>query len=113
MLIALFAALVAALLLVSGLVTWHLLGEVRRLRWEVQQLSAHGETPPQPRPEPTTSQTPLTHPREDVLTPTPLGPIEPEPDLTASRIASVTLAAPLVKVIAFGSGVRRALLEDS
>lgn len=35
-----------------------------------------------------------------------------DPDLTAARVASVTLAEPLIKVAAFTSGVRRALGEE-
>jgi hypothetical protein len=53
--------------------------------------------------------------REDdqVLMPTPLGPPEVEPDLRVSRVASVTLAGPLIKVAAFSHGVRRALAEET
>jgi len=35
-----------------------------------------------------------------------------DPDLTAARVASVTLAEPLIKVAAFTHGVRRALGEE-
>jgi len=35
-----------------------------------------------------------------------------DPDLTAARVASVTLAEPLIKVAAFAHGLRRALDEE-
>ncbi|MEJ7630672.1 MAG: hypothetical protein WKF54_13880 [Nocardioidaceae bacterium] len=94
MAIAVVLAAVMVVLLVA--LTLSLRRQVRRLGSEVRDLShvRHGED-------------------LAVIRPTPLGPPDVEPDLAATRVASVTLTGPLVKVAAFSHGVRRALAEDS
>jgi hypothetical protein len=52
-------------------------------------------------------------PDDDVLRPTPLGAPAVEPDLSTTRVASVTLSGPLLKVAAFSSGVRHAFEEET
>lgn len=50
---------------------------------------------------------------DDIIRPVPIGAGDVEPDLSDSRVASVTLAAPLIKVAALSHGVRRALSEEN
>lgn len=106
------AAIVAGGLALGLAIGMVLLGrQVGRLRAEVQVLAGgrhhvHEESRELRIPSPVA-------PDELVHTPTPLGPPEVEPDLSVARVASVTLAGPLIRVAAFSYGVRRALAEES
>ncbi len=110
---ALAVTLVMAVAVVLGVMTLLLGREVRRLRTEVRVLG-QGPHPvlPEPAAEPS-NPAPAAEQDDLVLTPTPLGPPEVELDLSVSRVASVTLSGPLIKVAAFSHGVRRALAEES
>jgi len=102
------AALVAAVVVLGlGALTLSLTRQVRRLGAEVRALT--------PLPEEGRDVTPAEadRHRDVVIRPTLLGPTEVEPDQGATRVASVTLSGPLIKVAAFSHGVRRALDEES
>jgi hypothetical protein len=71
------------------------------------------ETPPPAGALPSESVEPAEDERVDVTVITDLDDTADEVDLTASRVASVTLAGPLIKVAAFSHGVRQALDEES
>lgn len=114
---ALAVTLVGVVALGLAAVTFSLARQVRHLHGVVEALSR-----PQQRstPEPSTPEPVQPEPvqpeklRDDVaIRPTPLGPAEVEPDPSVTRVASVTLAGPLIKVAAFSHGVRRALAEES
>jgi hypothetical protein len=112
MTVAALAIIVAALVvLVLCAVTWGLGRQVRRLRTEVQVLA---DREPVAHVQPREAATPTPGLDGDlVLRPMPLGPADVDPDPSASRVASVTLAGPLIKVASFSHGVRRALAEES
>lgn len=106
--LALAVTLVGVVALALAAVTWSLVRQVRRLNVEVETLRQRREPVPA-EPEPVSPGT-----ADDlVIRPTPLGPVEVEPDPSGTRVASVTLASPLIKVAAFSHGVRRALTDDS
>jgi hypothetical protein len=110
--VTLVVAVAVAVTVVLTLLTLSLSRQVHRLRREVQGLAqTRGSTPDSPAVSPVVSQPP--HGGDLVVTPTLLGPLEAEPDLRMSRIGSVTLAGPLIKVAALSSGLRRALSEDA
>lgn len=109
------------LVLALGLLVWQLRSEVRRLKAEVTSLRlVHGSQPPGEDgpdrrpipPAPTLSSSDST--REPVPLITALAEDRPtnDDDLSAARIASVTLGPPLIKIAAFSSGVRRALSDE-
>ncbi len=109
---ALAVSFALAVALALGFVTVLLGRQVRRLQTQVQVLAESRVTALREEPR---ESVPPSPPREDdvVLTPTPIGPPDVELDLSVSRVASVTLAGPLIKVAAFSHGVRRALSEET
>jgi hypothetical protein len=109
---ALAVTFAVAVALMLAVVTVGLGRQVRRLQTEVQVLAQSRAAAV--REEPREPSAPSRAREGDlVLTPTPLGPPEVEPDLSVIRVVSVTLAGPLIKVAAFSHGVRRALAEES
>jgi hypothetical protein len=110
---ALAGTVAVAVALLLGVVVVHLAYQVRRLQAEVQTLVRSRDAAPREETvEPVATSPPVVD-EELVITPMPIGPPEVEPDLSVSRVASVTLAGPLIKVAAFSHGVRRALAEES
>lgn len=109
---ALAVALVMAVALALGLVVFFLGREVRRLRIEVEALGRQRPPLLAEKPGDIGPAQPLA--RDDVvISPTPIGRSDIEPDLGVARVASVTLSGPLIKVAAFSHGVRRALDEET
>ena len=112
------AALVAAVVVLGlGALTLSLTRQVRRLDAEVRALTQNrdagllGAVLPEEGRDVTPAE--ADRHRDVVITPTPLGPAEVEPELGVTRVPSVTLSGPLIKVAAFSHGVRRALDEES
>jgi hypothetical protein len=116
---AVVAVLGCLLLVVLAYLVGRLHGELRRLTGEpaaatgtVQQAPTDGERGADSR---STVVNPLLPPRaETVHVPviTALPTRIDEPDLTVSRVASITVARPLIKVAALSYGLRRALGDE-
>lgn len=114
MTVATLALVVVVLVALSlALVVRGLNRQVSRLSGEVEglrEMLAVREAPPPP---PTVAEQPRPAVEVPVITALSAETAdEPLPSPTTGRVVSVTLAGPLLKAVAFGSGVRRALDDE-
>jgi hypothetical protein len=113
--ISLVAALGGLVLLVLAYAVGRLQGEVKRLRRDLEV--AHSE-PARPAAEQPADALPIeivsaSDESDEVPVITAIDQRGDELDLSVGRVASVTLARPLIKVAAFSHGLRRALGDEN
>lgn len=112
--IAIVSAAAAVIVLLA--LTLSLTRQVRRLGSEVRGLTQVEDANVTGRARAIVAVAPCGAHRDEgtaVITSVPIGPAEAGPDLHMTRVASVALAGPLIKVAAFSHGVRRALDEET